>query len=307
MKTDFDIIIVGGGIAGMTAAIYAARANMSVLLLEKEICGGLANQTDVVENFPSYFSIHGMDLMEKVKAQVEKLDVTIEEITEVNRLNFESSPKLIETDEKQYSAYSIILASGRVPCPLPVENDWEEHIHYCSICDGNLYENKDVLVVGGGNSGFDESLYLASLGVKSIHIIETMDTFAADQQTQDKVKIISNITTTTGLSIIGVKPKGKKAEIMLQHNSSGRIEMEFIDGIFVFIGQKPNTDFLSGEIDINQQGYILTNQDLHTNISGVFAAGDVIVKKYRQLTTAMSDGTIAAMEACQYINSIRTS
>lgn len=307
MKPVFDIIIVGGGIAGMTAAIYAARANMSVLVLEKEICGGLANQTNVVENFPSYFSIHGMDLMEKVKEHVEKLNVTIEEITEVNRLNLESTPKLIETEEKQYSAYSIILASGRVPCPLPVENAWEEHIHYCSICDGSLYKNKEVLVVGGGNSGFDESLYLASLGVKSIHLIETMDTFMADQQTQDKVKMISNIKTATDLSIIGIKPDGEKAEITLQHTSSGRIETELIDGIFVFIGQKPNTDFLNGEVDINQQGYILTNQDLHTNVPGVFAAGDVIVKKYRQLTTAMSDGTIAAMEACQYINSIRSS
>jgi len=305
MKPDFDLIIIGGGIAGMTAAIYAARANMSVLILEKQICGGLANQTYVVENFPSYDSINGMDLMEKVKDQVEQLEVKIEEINEVLRLDLASDFKKVETDENKYTAHSVILASGRVPCPLPIENDWEEHIHYCSICDGSLYENKEVLVVGGGNSGFDESLYLASLGVKSIHIIEMMDTFFADQQTQDKVEKVANIKATSGIGIIEIKPEGKKANVIMQHATSGRIETELIDGIFVFIGQKPNTGFLDGKIDIDQQGYIMTDQDLHTNIPGVFAAGDVIVKKYRQLTTAMSDGTIAAMEACQYINSVR--
>ncbi len=295
-----DIIIVGGGIAGMTAAIYAARANMDVLLLEKDTCGGLANETRAVENFPSYSTIGGMELMERIRDQVIGLGVVIEEINRVDGLITEGL-KRVMTEEGEVEARAVILSTGRKPIPLPVGTEWQENIHYCSVCDGLLYQGKDVIVVGGGNSGFDESLYLAELGVRSIQILEMMDRFPADETTRRKANAAGVIKTRTGCRIIDVQPTGNRGEVIVENLKSGKTETVFIDGIFVFIGQKPNTGFLAGNIRLDDNGYVLVDQRMRTNVPGVFAAGDVVTKEYRQLTTAMSDGTVAALEACQYV------
>ena len=301
MDSDFDVVIVGGGIAGMTAAIYVARANLTTIILEKGICGGLANWTNTVDNFPSYQSVHGMDLMQKIKDHVESLNVGIEEIAEVNHLELDVPDKIIKTTEATYKGKSIILATGRVPIPLPLETDWQDHIHYCSICDGSLYKGKDLVVVGGGNSGFDESLYLLSLGVKSIVLVEEMDTCSADQTIQEKALATRKITCRTNTRIREICQQEGRGNITLENTKSRSTERTMADGIFVFIGQSPNTKFMEGRVKLDSFGYIITDEFMHTDIPGVFAAGDVIVKRYRQLTTAMSDGTIAALEAIKYV------
>ena len=184
MNGHSDILIIGGGIAGMTAALYAARANLSVRIVEKEVCGGLVNWTHTVENVPSYKSIHGMDLMTACREHVESLGVAIEEVNEVEEVRLDGQPKEIRTSEgDSFTADVVIIATGRKPIPLPVETAFEK-VHYCSVCDGTAYKDKDVLVVGGGNSGFDESLYLAGLGVRSVHIVEMFPACAAAQSTQ---------------------------------------------------------------------------------------------------------------------------
>jgi len=301
LDSDFDVVIVGGGIAGMTAAIYVARANLTTIILEKGICGGLANWTNTVDNFPSYQSVHGMDLMQKIKDHVESLNVGIEEIAEVNYLELDVPDKIIKTTEATYKGKSIILATGRVPLPLPLETDWQDHIHYCSICDGSLYKGKDLVVVGGGNSGFDESLYLLSLGVKSIVLVEEMDTCSADQTIQEKALATRKITCRTNTRIREICQQEGRGNITLENTKSRSTERTMADGIFVFIGQSPNTKFMEGRVKLDSFGYIITDEFMHTDIPGVFAAGDVIVKRYRQLTTAMSDGTIAALEAIKYV------
>ena len=301
MDSDFDVVIVGGGIAGMTAAIYVARANLTTIILEKGVCGGLANWTNTVDNFPSYQSVHGMDLMQKIKDHVESLNVGIEEIAEVNYLELDVPDKIIKTTEATYKGKSIILATGRVPIPLPLETDWQDHIHYCSICDGSLYKGKDLVVVGGGNSGFDESLYLLSLGVKSIVLVEEMDTCSADQTIQEKALATRKITCRTNTRIREICQQEGRGNITLENTKSRSTERTMADGIFVFIGQSPNTKFMEGRVKLDSFGYIITDEFMHTDIPGVFAAGDVIVKRYRQLTTAMSDGTIAALEAIRYV------
>lgn len=156
MNGHSDILIIGGGIAGMTAALYAARANLSVRIVEKEVCGGLVNWTHTVENVPSYKSIHGMDLMTACREHVESLGVAIEEVNEVEEVRLDGQPKEIRTSEgDSFTADVVIIATGRKPIPLPVETTFEK-VHYCSVCDGTAYKDKDVLVVGGGNSGFDD-------------------------------------------------------------------------------------------------------------------------------------------------------
>jgi thioredoxin reductase (NADPH) len=296
-----DLVIVGGGMAGLTAAIYGARAGLSVIVLEKEICGGLANWTHVVENFPSHKSIGGMDLMEKVKAQAEFCGVIIEEINEVSGFKFEGAAKKVISDDAAYQAGAVILAMGRVPRKLALEDDWEEHVHYCSLCDGSLYKGKQIIVVGGGNSGFDESLYLLGLGVDRIVIVEEMQSCIADEATQQKLLATGKVDIHTSTKISAIEPGATGAQITLSNQAGNPNQQINTDGIFVFIGQIPQTECLSGVLELDQQGYIIADGDMHTSLPGVFAAGDVINKKYRQLTTAAADGTIAALEAERYL------
>ena len=192
MNGHSDILIIGGGIGGMTAALYAARANLSVRIVEKEVCGGLVNWTHTVENVPSYKSIHGMDLMTACREHVESLGVAIEEVNEVEEVRLDGQPKEIRTSEgDSFTADVVIIATGRKPIPLPVETAFEK-VHYCSVCDGTAYKDKDVLVVGGGNSAFDEGLYLLNLGVAELTVVEIMDRFFAAEATQDALLDLQN-------------------------------------------------------------------------------------------------------------------
>ena len=305
MNGHSDILIIGGGIGGMTAALYAARANLSVRIVEKEVCGGLVNWTHTVENVPSYKSIHGMDLMTACREHVESLGVAIEEVNEVEEVRLDGQPKEIRTSEgDRFTADVVIIATGRKPIPLPVETAFEK-VHYCSVCDGTAYKDKDVLVVGGGNSGFDESLYLAGLGVRSVHIVEMFPACAAAQSTQDRALatgiIRANVNTT--ITALDPLPDGR-CRASLRDAASGAASEETVDGVFCFIGQKPNTALLEGLIDM-EKGYIRTDEDMRTSLPGVFAVGDVRAKRYRQITTAMGDGTVAALEAERFIRSLR--
>lgn len=299
-EKNVDVVIVGGGIAGMTAAIYTARANLSTVIVEQEVCGGLVNSTYVVENFPSVKSINGMELMEKTLEQVEELGVEVEQVAEIQRLEIKGDVKVVETEEGIYNGKAVILATGRLPVPLPMETECEQ-IHYCSVCDGTAYKDKQVLIVGGGNSGFDEALYLRSLGVKQITIIEMMERFFASRVTQDKVADRAEISARTSTRIKELVEDGKLKSVILEDMATGNTDTIDVDGIFVFIGQKPNTSSFAAAINLDKAGYVLANEAMETNLAGVFSAGDVNQKAYRQITTAMADGTIAALSAEKYI------
>ena len=297
----FDLVIVGGGICGMTAAIYAARANIHTCILEQQVCGGLVNWTNTVENVPSYQSIHGIDLMEKCREHVASLGIAIEEVDEVTAVELTSDIKKLHTAMgEEYQAPAVIVATGRKPRPFPVETDFP-NIHYCSVCDGTPYKEKKLIVVGGGNSGFDESLYLLGLGVSEIHIIETFPTCIAAATTQKQALATGKIRVSTSTDIITVQklPDGR-GRVSLHEKTEDKTWTEDIDGIFCFIGQTPNTSVFEGKLTMDN-GYIRVNADMETSIPGVFAAGDVTVKKYRQITTAMGDGTIAALQAGAYL------
>lgn len=302
MSTEYDLIIVGGGIAGMTAAIYAARANLKTLLLEKMVCGGLVNTTHVVENFPSYPSINGMALMEKVRDHVDSLGVKVVEVIEIEGLQLTGDCKSVSTDEGTFTATSIIIATGRTPKKLAIETELEQ-IHYCAICDGSPYRGKDVLVVGGGNSGVDESLYLLKLGVKSILLVEEFDRLLASELACDQLRAHSNVEIMTATRITALHGTEKLEEVVLENTADGAIITRKVDGIFVYIGQEPQTELFRDQIQLDGSGYVIANETMETSVPGVFAAGDVIRKQYRQITTAMNDGTIAALAAGRYIGS----
>jgi thioredoxin reductase (NADPH) len=299
-KKPFDLLILGGGIAGMTAAIVAARANMKTAIVEEKICGGLANWTNAVENFPSHVFINGMELMERVLAQVLNLGVDVDQAAEVVQFDLNGPLKTVETGEYLYTGKAIILATGRQPVRLQAETDCD-HIHYCSVCDGSAYAGKKVLVVGGGNSGFDESLYLLSLGVAEIIIVEALDSCCASETTQAKLRTYSNVDIRTRTCVTAVANEGNGCRVTLENLRCGVRESIYADGVFVFIGQKANTDLFHGLVNLDAHNYVITGPNRETNVHGVYAAGDVVQKNYRYLTTAMADGTIAALAAEKYI------
>jgi thioredoxin reductase (NADPH) len=303
MNSDYDLIIIGGGIAGLTAAIYGARAGLKTVVLEKQTCGGLANWAVEIENFPSQERIGGQELMERVKHQAEKLGAEIREIIEIEEIHLEGRPKEIKTDEGVFQTRSVIVATGREPIPLPVEID-SEHVHYCAICDGAAYKGREVLVVGGGNSGVGDALYLLNQGVRKITLIEQMDRLFADQASQKALYAHPEVTILTNTEISGIEVKGKDHRVTLKNTQTGETQTIEVEGIFVYIGQAPQTGLFKGILEMDHQGYILGDENMGTNVEGVFVAGDVRHKTIRQLTTAMNDGTIAALAAEAYQRSL---
>jgi thioredoxin reductase (NADPH) len=297
---NYDLLILGGGIAGMTAAIFAARANLRVALIEEQACGGLANWTSAIENFPSHISINGMELMQRVLEQVESLGVEVDQAAEVEGLGLAGPVKTVETEGAIYTGKAIILATGRQPIRLELDTTCER-IHYCSVCDGSAYAGKRVLVIGGGNSGFDESLYLLSLGVSEIVMVEALKKCCASEATQAKLCTHGNVSIRTCTCVTAIAKEGNGCQVTLEDRARQAKNTIWVDGIFVFIGQRPNTQIFRGLIDLDENGYIITGPNRETNVPGVFAAGDVVQKHYRYLTTAMADGTIAALSAGRFI------
>jgi thioredoxin reductase (NADPH) len=297
----YDIVILGGGIAGLTAAVYGVRAGLKTLVLEKNTCGGLANWAIEIENFPSHEKIGGQDLMTRIKSQALNLGVEIREIIEVEGIQLEGRSKEIKTDDGIFYSKTIIVASGREPIPLSIMVD-SDHIHYCAICDGTAYRGKDVLVVGGGNSGVCDALYLLNQGVGGITLIEQMDRLFAAKVSQEALLARPEVNVMTSTEVCGLTVDGDSHRVTLRNTqTAARQEIE-VRGIFVYIGQVPHTSLFKGILELDEQGYIQADETMHTNLEGVFVAGDVRRKKYRQLTTAMNDGTIAALEAEEYIH-----
>lgn len=305
MKNNYDIIILGGGIAGMTAAIYAARANLKTVILEKSVCGGLVNTTHCLENFPSQPGIGGMDLMEKVRDQVESMGVEIREVIEVDRITLSTPQKEVETDEGILTTPVIILATGRSPRQLPLDTECES-IHYCAICDGSGYKGKRVLVVGGGNSGIEESDYLLSLGVEHITVVEQMDRLMASAQAQkDLLKYEGKVDIFTATVIDSLEEENDRLKgVILRDTETGKTTHLPMDGIFVYMGHETQVELFKEQISLNSHGYINVDRDMGTGLAGVYAAGDIVDKKYYQITTAMNDGTNAALSAAEYLRQL---
>lgn len=296
-----DLVIIGGGPAGMTAALYAARARLDTVVLESNVTGGLVNSTYTVENFPSWTSIHGMELMEKLREQIDALGVDVEEVCEVESLETGEQWKKVVTDGGEYRCKAVILATGRRPVELETPTAAQE-VHHCAICDGAAYAGKRVLVVGGGNSAFDESLYLLSSGIEHITLVEVMPRYFAAKSTQDELFASGKVDGHVSTKVVDlVVENDHLTGAVLENTESGERWTEPVDGVFVFLGQKPNNDLFKDLLPLTPQGYINASPLMETGIPGVFSAGDINDKAFRQITTAVADGTIAALSAERYI------
>ena len=299
----YDIVIVGAGPAGLTAAIYALREEKKVVILEKETIGGKITSSSKVENYPGFKSISGMDFANNLYEQIIDLggEINIEEVLSIEN----GKLKKVITDENTYETKSIIIASGSKYKTLNLDNEEEligNGISFCTVCDGSFYKNKNVCVVGGANSALNSVLYLSKLCNK-VYLVVRGPKLKGDKKVIDNVLSLSNVevlyNTTVNKYIldndelVGVEVKSNECEKRLD-----------VEGVFLAIGQSPEIDYLNDLIKVDENNYVLASEDCITNIDGIFVAGDVRKKEVRQLTTAVSDGTNAAINAINYLKEV---
>lgn len=300
-----DVIIVGGGMAGLTAAIYTARAGLKTLVLEGKAYGGQILTTMKVANYPGLPAISGQDLMEKIHQQALDFGVEAkyEEVLEI----IDGDVKKVKTDEGEYEARAVILAVGAEDQEMEIPREKElagRGVSYCATCDGAFYKDKAVAVIGGGNSALYETLYLADLAAK-VYLVHRRDEFRADAFLVDKIKALANVEMVLGYTPVEIL--GKERVEGLKLSPSGLVagvdderEIE-VQGIFVAIGKRPATRKYADLVELDEKGYIVTGEDCKTSCPGVFAAGDCRTKEVRQLITAAGDGAVAAKMVGEFL------
>ncbi len=302
----YDIIIIGGGPAGLTAGLYAGRSKLKTLIIEKAVAGGQISGTAFVENYPgSIDEATGMGLSERMLEQAEEFcDINYEDVKEVE---LDGKVKKIKTDGGEYEAKVVIISSGATHRKLDVPGEKEfanKGVSYCATCDGPFYTGLDIYVVGGGDSALEEATYLTKFG-KSVTIIHRRDEFRASGVVVDKIKENPKIKLELDAVVKEIKGDKEAETLIIENTKTGEIkELKSDDnspiGVFIFIGYIPQTEIFEGKIEMNH-GYILTDEDMKTNVEGVFAVGDTREKKVRQMVTAAGDGCIAAVLANRYL------
>ena len=303
----YDIIIVGAGTAGLTAAIYARRALKKVLVFEANAYGGQIINTLDIENYPGFEHVDGYTYSTKLLNQAQSLgtEILLEKVLDIKD---NGEYKEVITNNKIYQTKTIILATGSSNRKLNIDKEKEflgKGLSYCATCDGNLYKDKIVAVVGGGNSALEEAIYLAGISNK-VYLIHRRDKFSAEDSYIKKVEELNNIEIIFNNNVTKLNGTDKLQSIEITNNDNEKKEIT-VDGLFVSIGQVPENNNFAKIIDINEQGYIVAKEDCHTNVEGIFVAGDTRTKLLRQLVTAAGDGAVAATEAIKYINKIKES
>ena len=300
---ELDLIIVGGGPAGLTAAIYAGRAKLNTLLLENKILGGQVRNSFTIENYPGFKSIQGGKLADLFQEQAAEFGAVIDEFDLIEKIDLSEEEKVIETETFIYKPKAVIIATGAIPRKLPIKGEKNfagKGIHYCAVCDGAMYEGKNIAVVGGGNAALEEALFLTKFAEK-VYLIRRYNYFKGEQSVIDEVFNHPKIEVLLNEDVIEAKGQDFLNNVVLKNTLDGIISELKVDAVFGYIGTEPKTEEVKKYLNLNEQGYIITNEDIETNIKGVYAAGDVREKKYRQITTAVSDGTIALLNAEKYI------
>lgn len=303
---EFDTVILGGGPAGLSAAIYAARGNCTTAIIDKSMLGGQPTNYLELENYPGFGLVDGFDLMEKFEQHVDKFGVSKFPMQEVESIDLTSQIKTIITKEATFKAKTVIISTGAQAKKLGVPGEKEfigRGVSYCAVCDGAFYKEKTVAVVGGGNAAVEEAMYLTKFANK-VYIIHRRDTLRADKIVQERAfknEKIEFIWDTVPKEILG---ENVVNTFVLENVKTNKISNLQVDGVFPYIGFSPNVDDFNGQINQDEGGFIITDETMQTSVAGVFAVGDVRTTPLRQVITAASDGAIGAVFAVKYLEQL---
>jgi thioredoxin reductase (NADPH) len=309
MAESFDVIIVGAGPAGLSAAIYAARARLKTLVLDESVPGGQMKTTHKVSNYPGFpEDVKGADLAKAFSTQAERFGAKIRRAVEITAHDLTGPVKTFELDEEEHvAAPAVIIATGAKPRELGVPGESKYRgrgISYCATCDGAYFDGKEIHVIGGGNSAVEESLFLTQFA-KKVTIIHQFDHFQAEPMTaaealeNPKIEVIWDSEPRAFLG------ENQLDKLRIENVKTKEVRELATDGVFVFVGYVPRTDLVKGVVKMNQWGYVETGEDMSTEVPGVYVAGDIRSKRFRQITTAVADGTIAALAVQKYVKDNR--
>ena len=310
MENHFDVIVIGGGAAGLTAGIYLSRAKVKTLILNEGTVGGQMVLTHEIANFPGIESISGYELARNMKTQAQKFGCVIKSNLKITGLELSGELKKISVNSKEtYTSNAVIIATGGKSRILGVPGEEKfkgRGISYCATCDGDFFQDKEIIVVGGGNSALEEAVSLTRYASK-VTIVHQFDHFQALEHYIQEARNNDKISFIMESKIVEFVGNEKLESVLIKNQKTDEISEMQVDGVFIFIGYVPNTEKIKDIVDLNEWNEIVVDKNMSTNLPGVFAAGDSIAKRYRQVTTAVSDGTIAALNASEYINEFNKS
>ena len=300
----YDVIIIGGGPAGLTAALYARRANKSVLIIEKGCFGGQITFSPKVENIPGFAEITGNEFADKLVEQVlgQDAEVDCSEVLEIRN----GEVKTVVTTDGEHQAKTVIIATGAKHRMLGLEHEAElvgEGISFCAVCDGAFYENKTVAVVGGGNSALQEAILLSELASK-VYVVQNLDDFTGEKKLVDILMSKSNVEVILGTVVDSLVGESELKGIVIKNTHTEESKELVLDGLFIAIGLIPQNEIFKDIVQLDAYGYVVASEDCHTTTPGIFVAGDCRTKRIRQVATAASDGAVAAMAACDYMDKL---
>ncbi|RME07007.1 MAG: thioredoxin-disulfide reductase [Anaerolineae bacterium] len=302
----FDVVIVGAGAAGFTAGIYTARDGWKTLILEKEASGGLAASTHKIENYPGFpQGIDGSELMERFQQQAERFGAQLAEFDAVTRIEKNAAGLFeIHTESgKMYRGRAVLLATGSQPKKLGIPGEAELYprgVSYCATCDGPLYADQEVAVVGCGNSGLQEAEILLQYARK-VTFVEYLDHSIAEKVLQERVQSNPKAVCKLSHQVVEIKGEQSVSALVIKDRQSGQVEEIPVAAVFIYVGYQPDTDFVRGLVDLDEHGYILTDEHMRTSVEGIFAAGDVRANNLAQVAVAVGDGAKAAVAMREYL------
>jgi thioredoxin reductase (NADPH) len=302
----FDVLIIGGGPAGLTAGLYAGRARLRAGLIERLMPGGQVASTEFIENYPGFAEgIAGTDLMMAMEKQARKFGLEISSGT-IEQIDLQASPKTVVASGKTYQSKTVIISTGTDHKLLNVPGEKEfkgRGVSYCATCDGPFFKDKDIVVVGGGSSGIQESLYLTRF-VNRINLVEYLNHLNAEKILQNRAMNNPKFTFHLNHEVLAINGTQKVESVTVKNRATQKSLEIPAAGVFIWVGMNPNIAFLKNQLELNRWGFIKAGEDCRTRIPGVFAVGDVREKEIRQITTAVADGTIAAEGALKFIESL---
>lgn len=295
---DYDVIIIGGGPGGLSAALYAARGGMKTLILEGTGVGGQMNLTSSIENYPGLLCT-GSELAEKMRAQAVSFGAELSK-EKAQEIKISANSKLVRTRRNEYHAKNIIIATGAGPRKLGVSGEDEllgAGVSYCATCDGAFFKDKAVCIVGGGNSAVEDAVYLSKI-CRTVTLIHRRDGFRAAAHALEKAKSTPNIFIRTNETVEKIQGEHTVKSLVLKHTLSSRISVLDTDAVFIAAGRTPNSEIVRDIISLDSAGYILTDENMRTSVPGIYAVGDVRKTPLRQVVTAAADGAVAANDIC---------